>query len=125
MRFHSSTERIEFAENNQYDPNANAATGTNGLEDTDDFNSLGSSTSGGGNNTVNNNGNNSAGIIGPGANGGPPSWPPNGPGSNNANGASGNGAPPSGTNGAMSGPAGPNGPNSQEDTKKQSPNLSQ
>lgn len=103
---------IKFSENNQYDPNA--ASGANGLEDTDDFNSLGSSTSGGTN--APNSGNNSAGIIGPGANGGPPTWPPNGPGSNNANGVN-PGAPP-GTNGPMPGP------NTQDDSKKQSPNLS-
>lgn len=127
---------ITRLENNQYDPNV--ATGTNGLEDADDFNSLGSSTSGGGNN-ANNGGNNSAGIMGPGANGGPPSWPQNGSGSNNnnsnVNGANSNGGappPPGGANGGgpMSGPAGgsngPNGPNSQEESKKQSPpNMSQ
>ncbi|KAH9398513.1 LIM domain-binding protein 2 [Tyrophagus putrescentiae] len=127
---------ITRLENNQYDPNV--ATGTNGLEDADDFNSLGSSTSGGGNN-ANNGGNSSAGIMGPGANGGPPSWPQNGSGSNNnnsnVNGANSNGGappPPGGANGGgpMSGPAGgsngPNGPNSQEESKKQSPpNMSQ
>ncbi|KAI2803486.1 LIM domain-binding protein 2, partial [Blomia tropicalis] len=112
---------ITRLENNQYDPSA--ASGTNGLEDADDFNSLGSSTSGG-TNVANNGGNNSAGIIGPGTNGGPPNWPPNGSNnSNNTNGA--NSGPPQGANGPIPGPPGPNGPNSQDDSKKQSPNLSQ
>ena len=97
-------------ENNQYDPNATS--GTNGLEDADDFNSLGSSTSGGTNNAS---GNNSAGI----GNNGPP-WPPNGATGNNANGTN-SGAPP-GSNGPISGT---NGPNSQDDSKKPSPNLNQ
>ncbi|KAF7491069.1 LIM domain-binding protein 2 [Sarcoptes scabiei] len=62
---------ITRLENNQYDPNAGS--GTNGLEDADDFNSLGSSSGG---TNANNSGNNSANIIGPGSNGGgvPSSW---------------------------------------------------
>lgn len=102
------------AENNQFDPNALG--GSNGLEDSEDFGSLGSSSSanpsGGPPGLA---GNNSAGIIGPGGTngGGPPSWP-----TNNAGNPGNNGPNPGGN-----GPS--NGQNPQDDSKKQSPNLSQ
>jgi len=118
---------ITRLENNQYDPSASAA--ANGVEDGDEFGSLGS---GGG------------GAPG---NGPPPSWStgPNGP---NVLGAPGGGPPGSGPPPSWStGPNGPpvgsgavpsisdrpsagnnghghNGPGSQDDNKKQSPNIS-
>lgn len=120
---------ITRLENNQYDPNA--AAGTNGLEDADDFNSLGSSS--GGTNTTNNGGNNSA-NIGPGANGGgaggggPPSWPPNGPnnGNSSTNSNTGNLSNNSNVSSGNGSGVGPNQDQSNQiKSEKQSPSLNQ
>ena len=124
------SKRLFFrTENNQYDPNA--AAGTNGLEDADDFNSLGSSS--GGTNTTNNGGNNSA-NIGPGANGGgaggggPPSWPPNGPnnGNSSTNSNTGNLSNNSNVSSGNGSGVGPNQDQSNQiKSEKQSPSLNQ
>ena len=105
-----------YVENNQFDPNV--PPGTNGLEDTDDFGSLG--------------GSNPMGLpppmMGPGGpisnqNGPPPpqaQWcPSNGP-QNNGNNTP---QPQMGSLSGMAPPSGPNGPNSHEDVKKQSPGM--
>ncbi len=90
-------------ENNQYDPSASTA--ANGIEDGDEFGSLG------------------APGNGPPGSGPPPSWSsgPNAPPV-----GSGSGPPiPERAGVASAGNNGHNGPPSQDDNKKQSPNISQ
>jgi hypothetical protein len=92
-------------ENNQYDPSASNA--ANGLEDGDEFGSMG------------------APGGGPPGNGPPPGWPG---GPNPPPGGPNSGPPLSersvGGGGGNNGHT-PHGPGSQDDSKKQSPNISQ
>jgi hypothetical protein len=93
---------ITRLENNQYDPSASTA--ANGIEDGDEFGSLG------------------APGNGPPGSGPPPSWSsgPNAPPV-----GSGSGPPIPERAGSNAGNNGHNGPASQDDNKKQSPNISQ
>ncbi|CAG2105205.1 unnamed protein product [Medioppia subpectinata] len=97
---------ITRLENNQYDPSASNA--ANGLEDNDEFASMG------------------APGGGPSGNGPPPGWP-NGPNAGPPGGP--NSGPPLSERSSVGGGGNnghtPHGPGSQDDNKKQSPNISQ